>query len=65
MGAGLWLMLPAVLQVALLGLAIFWPIAYDGWFGWTVVIARMIGWLLFGWVVWMAAAIVLYCRYVP
>jgi hypothetical protein len=62
--ACMWLIAPAIFQAGVMLLMTYWPIAYDGWYGWTIMIPRLIAVLFFSMLAWMISAIGIYWRYV-
>lgn len=63
--ACLCLIAPAILQAALWLVVVFKPINYASWWGWTIMIPRMLAALTISMFAWMLAAFVLFWRYVP
>ena len=52
----LYCLLPLAITVASLVWAIYWPMRYDTWMGWTVLIARLFAALIISLLVWIIAS---------
>lgn len=63
--ACLWLIAPAALQAGMWAWVVYWPINYASWWGWTILIPRVMLTMFVGMAAWMISAFVIYWRYVP
>lgn len=64
--AAWWLLAaPATLQTVMWLIAVYKPINYLTWWGWTIMIPRLVAVLFISMVAWMISAIALFWGYVP